>query len=533
MPERPNVILVITDDQGYGDLACHGNPHVRTPNLDRLHGESVRLQRFYVCPVCAPTRASLMTGRYYYRTGVVDTWVGRAMMYPDEVTVAELLGEAGYATGIFGKWHLGDNYPMRPTDQGFQEALVHRGGGIGQPGDPPGTDYFDPLLQHNDVQKRYEGYCTDIFFDAAIDYIEAQKKGEKPFFCYISTNAPHTPLTVSEAYKQPYLDMGLSEDTARLYGMVENIDDNMGKLTKALDRLEFRENTILLFMTDNGAQRNKGGDRFNAGQKSWKGSVYEGGIRVPCFVRWPAKLDAGADCAQLSAHIDLLPTLIAACGAQLPTDRTIDGSNLLPTLEDPAAAPVARRYFTQWHRGDAPELGRDYAVVEQRYKLVKGKELYDLQEDPGETRNLAADMPEKVDELRAAYERWFADVSATRGYDPPRIVLGAPEENPSLLTRQDWRGVDRWSDDVVGHWLVDVAHAGTYQITAEFTKSDVARTAHFRLGGVQITAPLAANTSALTFADVDFPEGPAKLEAFAEADDHAMGAQYVTVRKLA
>jgi arylsulfatase A-like enzyme len=530
---RPNIVLVITDDQGYGDLACHGNPHLRTPHLDRLHGESLRLTRFYTCPVCAPTRAGLMTGRYNYRTGVVDTFVGRAMMHSDEVTMAEQLGKAGYATGIFGKWHLGDNFPMRPGDQGFQEVLVHRGGGIGQPGDPPETDYFDPLLQHNGEQKRFEGYCTDIFFDAAMEYIRVQAAAERPFFCYISTNAPHTPLTIGESYVKPYLDMGLSDDTARLYGMIENLDENMGRLLTALERPGLRENTLLLFMTDNGAQHLGGDDRFNAGLNQWKGSVYEGGIRVPCFVRWPARLRAGEDCSHLAANIDLMPTLLAACGAALPDDRAIDGVDMLATLENPAQQPRERRYFTQWHRGDVPEQGRDYAVVEQRYKLVKGTELYDLEADPGETKNLAVDMPEKAAAMRAAYEAWFANVSATRGYDPPRIVVGAPQENPALLTRQDWRGVNGWGDGEIGHWLVDVAQAWNYEITVQFPPADVARTAHFRLGELHLEAPLDAPVTEHVFSGASLQSGCAKLEAWVSSHEKSVGAQYVTVRREA
>jgi len=277
--QQPNVILVITDDQGYGDLGVHGNQEIQTPNLDSFATESVHFKNFYVCPVCAPTRASLMTGRYNYRTGVVDTYLGRAMMFGDEVTLAHSLGEAGYKTGIFGKWHLGDNYPMRPDDQGFQEALVHKGGGIGQPSDPPGNTYFDPVLYHNGRDKKYEGYCTDIFTNATIDFIE--KNRNQPFFAYLSTNAPHTPLQIHDKYVQPYLDKGLDETTAKVYGMITNLDENMGRLLSRLDELDLSENTIVIFMTDNGAQQS----RYNAGLRGRKGTVYEGGIRVPFYIR--------------------------------------------------------------------------------------------------------------------------------------------------------------------------------------------------------------------------------------------------------
>ena len=225
---QPNIVLIITDDQGYGDLGSTGNQQIQTPNLDRFAEESTRFNRFYVSPVCAPTRASLMTGRYNYRTGVVDTYVGRAMMESSEITLAELLRDAGYDTGIFGKWHLGDTWPIRPMDQGFAESLVHMGGGIGQPSDPPDNTYFEPTLQHNGETVRPDGYCTDIFADAAIEYIKEQRS--KPFFVYLATNAPHGPLQIDEQYVAKYRDMGIENKTARIYGMVENIDENVGKV---------------------------------------------------------------------------------------------------------------------------------------------------------------------------------------------------------------------------------------------------------------------------------------------------------------
>src|SRR5438552_8436757 len=192
-----NVVILLADDQGYGDLGCHGNPKIQTRHLDKLASQSVELKYFYVSPVCAPTRASLMTGRYNYRTGVVDTFLGRAQMFGDEVTLAEMLRAAGYRTGIFGKWHLGDNFPLRAMDQGFEESLVHRGGGIGQPSDPPGgSSYFDPLLQHNGRLTEEKGYCSDVFTDAALEFIEQQRGG--PFFVYLAFNAPHTPLQVPD-----------------------------------------------------------------------------------------------------------------------------------------------------------------------------------------------------------------------------------------------------------------------------------------------------------------------------------------------
>ncbi|MBI1388944.1 MAG: sulfatase-like hydrolase/transferase, partial [bacterium] len=393
---QPNVLLVMTDDQGFGDLGVHGNDKVRTPNIDAFARQSVEFTQFYVCPVCAPTRSSLMTGRYNYRTGVVDTWIGRAMMHGDEVTMAEMFGGAGYRTGIFGKWHLGDCAPMRSIDQGFQESLVHYGGGMTQPSDAPGASYFDPVLVHNGEQQQYKGYCTDIFATACRQFMEA--KSGKPFFAYLATNAPHVPLQIEERYMKPYLSMGLDETTARVYGMEENIDENFGMLMKTLDDLGISDNTIVIFMTDNGPQQ----QRYNAGMRGRKGMVYEGGIRVPFYIRWPKRFQAGESVATPAAHIDVAPTLLAACGIEKPDAVHFDGRNLLPLIEESSPDWSDRYLFFQWHRGDKPERFRDCAVRGPRYKLVNGKELYDLKDDPAESTDIAAKHPDIVEEMRKA-----------------------------------------------------------------------------------------------------------------------------------
>jgi arylsulfatase A-like enzyme len=525
----PNILLIITDDQGYGDLACHGNPFIQTPNLDRLHDESARLTRFYVSPVCAPTRASLMTGRWNYRTGVVDTYAGRAMMHGDEVTLPEILARAGYRTGIFGKWHLGDNHPMRPQDQGFQEVLVHRGGGIGQPSDPPDNHYFNPRLQHNGVEKPYTGYCTDIFTNAAMDFIATAK--DQPFFCYLSTNAPHTPLEIGDEYAEPYREKGLDEDTAKLYGMIANLDENAGRLLGHLDKLGLRDNTVVVFITDNGGQQLRGGtDRFNAGQRDWKGTVYEGGIHVPCFIRWPGRLEAGREIDRIAAHVDLLPTLLACAGTDSPEDVNLDGRSMLPALEG-AEPGTDRHLFLQWHRGDAPEPWRACAVVGQRYKLVDGKELYDLLEDPGERQDIAEQHPGIVADLREAYEAWFADVSATRGYNPPRIYVGTDHENPVLLTRQDWRGVPSWGDDAVGHWFIDVRRSGDYAIRVDVPPGR-SGTVVLRVGDDEQKTDVDVEAGHSVFDGLALEAGETTVEAWLETERaERSGARYVHITR--
>jgi arylsulfatase A-like enzyme len=526
--KRPNVVLVMTDDQGFGDMSCHGNTHLKTPNIDRIAAEGVEFTEFFVCPVSAPTRASLMTGRYNYRTGVVDTYLGRAMMHADEVTLAEILGKAGYATGIFGKWHLGDNYPLRPVDQGFQEALVHKGGGLCQPAGPPGNSYFDPILQHNGKAEKHEGYCTDIFADAAIRFIEANR--ERPFFVYLPTNAPHGPFLIADEYWKPYKAKGLDDRTAKVYGMVKNIDENLGKLLDRLAELDLERDTIVIFLTDNGPN----GRRYNCGLRAHKGSVYEGGIRTAFFCRWPARLKAGKKVDRIAAHIDMLPTLCAACGADLPQDTTIDGRNLLPLMEGTAEQWPDRTLFFQWHRGDEPVPFRKAAVRTEEWKLVNGKELYHIPDDPGEKKNVADQHPKVVERLRKAYQAWFKDVSATRGYAPPRIHLGTPHENPVTLTRQDWRGPRAgWGGKALGHWEVKVAQAGVYDIRLRFRRLRQDGEATLKFGDLQRTQAIEKGATQCTFEGVKLPAGPGRLEAWITGAlpeaDATVGVNYVDV----
>lgn len=529
---KPNVLLIITDDQGYGDLGCHGNDKIKTPHLDTLAAESVEFTQFSVCPVCAPTRSSLMTGRYNYRTGAIDTWLGRAMMFPEEVTVAELLAAAGYRTGIFGKWHLGDNYPLRPQDQGFQEALVHKGGGLCQPADFPGNPgYTDPILEHNGKPVATKGYCTDVYTDAALAFIEANKG--RPWFAYHATNAPHTPLQVPESYAEPYRKMGLGENTARVYGMVTNIDDNVGRLLAKLKELKLDDNTLVIFLSDNGPEQERGAPRFNAGLRDQKGTVYEGGIRVPFFVRWPVKLKGGRKVATMAAHIDVLPTLLEACGARKPADLKLDGVSLMPLLRGDKAPWPDRTIYTQWHRGDEPLLYRSCMARTQRWKLVNGKELYDLAADPGEKHDVAAQQPDVVAKLRKSYEEWFKDVSSTRGYAPPRIVLGTPHENPSLLTRQDWRGPRAgWAPDSLGHWEVTVAEAGKYRFRVLFRPVEAETAAQFSLGAVRLHKEVPKGAKEATFDVTPLDAGDGRLEAWLYVADKPVGVEYVEVKRL-
>jgi len=555
---RPNFILIITDDQGYGDLGIHGNPVVRTPNLDRLGKEGVRFQRFYVCPVCAPTRASLLTGRYNYRTGILDTYQGRAMMEPGEVTLAEMLSPAGYRTGIFGKWHLGDNYPMRPMDQGFQESLVHRGGGIGQPSDPPGgTSYFDPVLSENGKLVKVRGYASDIFTSAAIQFVE--KHSTRPFFLYLAFNCPHTPLEVPESYHGRYKDADLTPDrfpklghpvpspspavldaTARIYGMVENIDDNMGKLLAKLDELHLTERTMVIFLTDNGPQQ----PRYNAGMLERKGSVHEGGIRVPSFWRWPGKLQPGKEVVRIAAHIDVVPTVLEAAGLAAPPDVKLDGRSLWPLLTGAPADWPDRQLFFQWHRGDAAELHRAFAARSQRYKLVQPIgangtaprekfvfKLFDMEKDPLEERDIASEEPEVLARMKEAYEAWYRDVTK-RGFEPPRIVIDGVHENPATLTRQDWRGPKAGGQPrPLGYWEIEVAGpARPYDILLRFEASKSGGKAVLEVGDLKVEKGLEAGVVECMLEKVNLPPGSCRFSPWIEDSEGAYGVHQAEIR---
>ncbi len=489
----PNVILIITDDQGYGDLGFHNNPNIHTPTLDAFAQESVRFSNFHVSPVCAPTRSSLMTGRYSLRTGVRDTYNGGAIMATTEVTLAEMLKQARYTTGIFGKWHLGDNYPSRPSDQGFDESLIHLAGGMGQVGDftnyfKKETSYFDPILWHNNQQQEYQGYCSDIFTNAAIDFIE--KNHRQPFFCYLSFNAPHTPLQVPDQYYQRYKDIDPSqgidstllpdtpmteihkEAARKVYAMVSNIDDNLEKLFQKIEALGIKENTIVIFMTDNGPQQ----IRYVGGMKGRKSSVYRGGIRVPFFMRYPAKLEGDRSIDQMAAHIDLLPTLSQLCGAPLPQDRIIDGRSFVPALAGETLPQ--RSFFSYWTR-KFPELYNNVALQRGEYKLV-GKtdfdasiehfELYNLLRDPYEKNNVLSENVDLAQALKSEMDGFITTLStAPNLLHPPRIAVGTPHENPVYLNRNDaggQRGV--WSqEELYSFWKVAL-QPGVYRLKFKF-----------------------------------------------------------------
>jgi arylsulfatase len=447
---RPNVIYVMTDDQGYGDIAAHGNPVIRTPHLDRLRRESVRFTEFHASPTCAPTRAALLTGRHEFRSGVTHTIFERERLALSATTLPQLMQAAGYSTGIFGKWHLGDEDEYQPGRRGFDRVFIHGAGGIGQRypgscGDVPGNSYFDPWVRSDGTFVKTRGYCTDVFFDAAIEWIDSCRTQGKPFFCAVTPNAPHDPLDCPVGSDTPYLaaleaagiaDAKQRERIAKFYGMIENIDTNMGRLLAKLDAWGLAEDTLVVFTTDNGTA--SGAAVCNDGMRGHKGSPWRGGTRVPAFWRWPGTLSAGVDVPAVVAHIDVLPTLCGITATAIPADvaAKVEGRSLVPLLHDATAAWPDRPLVThvgRWDRGKAAGSAlRNCRIREGRWSLVNVKndpqawELYDLATDPGETRDVAADHADVVARLAATYGEWWHSVQG----DLVNEDQGGPAENP-------------------------------------------------------------------------------------------------------
>jgi arylsulfatase len=421
-PSKPNIILVMPDDLGYGDYRCLGNPIMQTPSVDAFKKESLLFTQFHVSPTCSPCRAALMSGRHEFKNGVTHTIYERERMSLKTFTLPQMLKSVGYTTGIFGKWHLGDEAAFRPESRGFDEVYIHGGGGIGQTypgscGDAPGNTNIDPALWHNGKWEKTTGYCTDLFFAQAIKWMNAQREAKQPFFAYIPLNAAHGPHVVPEKYYQQYLGKpGVSEDTAKFFGMIENIDANFGALLAKLKEWGIADNTLVIYLaTDNGGTA--GVKIFNAGMKGGKGTPYQGGTRAPCFFRWPAGgIQGGAECDALSAHLDLFPTLAEITGAELSAEvkKQVEGRSLLPLLRSPKAEWADRtlvHHVGRWAAGKAADSKyAKCAIQNSRFTLVNNEELYDLKADPGETKNVIAEHPEVVAQLRGAYDQWWKDV---------------------------------------------------------------------------------------------------------------------------
>jgi arylsulfatase A-like enzyme len=571
--KQPNVIIVITDDQGYGDLGAHGNPLVKTPALDKFHSESVRLTDFHVGPTCAPSRSGLMTGKYANRVGVWHTIGGVSILRKEEVTMAEVFKNNGYETAMFGKWHLGDAYPSRPQDKGFNYTVAHGGGGVGQTPDYWNNDYFDDIYLENGKPKQYKGYCTDVWFDEAIKYIEEKK--DEPFFAYISTNAPHLPYNVPEEYYNKYKDLDIPEFQKIFYGMITNVDDNFAKLQQKLKDLKIDDNTIVIFMTDNGTAsgyKTVGGKLhgFNAGMKGTKNSEYDGGHRVPFFISYPnMNINGGKDINELTAHIDVLPTLAKLCNIDLPNLK-IDGSDMSSVILGDTKTINREYVITDSQRVQSPIKWRKSAVMSDKMRLVNGEELYDIAKDPGQENDIAKQNPTLVAKMRDHYDEWWNSVSAKFNQFPV-IVLGSDNQNPIELTCHDTHVHDSkipWNQDYIreakknpigGNFTVEFEKTGKYQIeisrwpfesglaindavkgrpaTLATEAISEGRSMNFTKGGVQIGAwkqekPIGINSKSIVF-EGNFTKGKTDMSAwFTTKNTVDWGAFYIKVTRI-
>mgnify|MGYP001796220160 CR=1 FL=1 len=492
---KPNIILILADDQGYGDISSHGNTKLSTPHLDQLADNGATLNSFMVSPVCSPTRASLLTGRYHIRTGVVGVSKNFDVLRSDETTVAEVFKAQGYKTACFGKWHNGYHFPNVPNGQGFDEFFGYLGG--------KHHNYFNATLEHNGEEVKTEGFITDVLTDKAMNWIEQHK--EDPFFCYIPYNAPHTPYQVPDEYYNMFAEKGFDTKTATIYGMVKNLDDNIGRLMSKVSALELKGNTIIIFLTDNGPNTP---NRFNAGMKGHKTHVDEGGVRVPFFIQREGHIPFGTKSDQLGAHIDILPTLADLCEIELPDNLSLDGISLKNHLVNPEAALTDRSIFTHFYRMGQEFTSRKGTARTLQYRYIhdyKTEQLFDLINDPGQNVNLREQKPDVFEELQTSYLNWFQEVSNNWkvesvipvGYDEfPRCKLNAVEAKYSGDLKFHGKGyVNDWLENWINPqdsitWSVNIVSDGDYEFLLEYVcpQEDLGSTISLTEGGQSIKA---------------------------------------------
>lgn len=553
--KKPNVILIMTDDQGYGEIGRHGNDLIQTPNMDILHDESIRFTNYHTDPTSAPTRSALMTGRYSRRAGVIHTTMGRDNLRADEITMANVFNDNGYKTAMFGKWHLGTNYPLRPMDRGFQETVYFQGGSINQINDVWDNDRMNDSYLHNGVPQKYEGYCADVFFGEAMKYIGEHK--DDPFFIYIPTSAGHMPFNTVKEWDDYYLERGLVKTHAQFFASLSRVDMNIGKLREYLKENDLDDNTIIIFTSDNGSTYPK---YFNAGMKGQKGTVYEGGHRVPFFFRVPkdVKKTAPRSVNDLTSHIDVLPSLMELCGLNYNYDNKLDGRSFASLINDKKATLDDRILFLDQQRSHYPIKWRKFVMMTQKWRLVNKKELYDIITDPGQKTNVAVQHPEVVDSLLKAYEGFwdeFAERDDTCGFTRP--ILGSPYQKVTELraidlfaegTRNELVAQNdvRMGSNSNGAWFINVAKKGTYRFelrrwpkeadvairgTVPGVKSedndiqlavwgskgkgralDIQR-ARLSVNGYDVSKPVTENDKAITF-DLELEKGDANVRAW-------------------
>jgi len=571
---KPNVIVVLTDDQGYGDLSLNGNPIVKTPNLDKLGKESISLTNYHVAPTCSPTRAGLLTGRWNNRTGVWHTIMGRSMLRENEKTLADLLKANGYKTAMFGKWHLGDNYPYRPNDRGFDFAYYHGGGGVGQTPDHWNNAYFDDIYMRNGIKEQASGFVTDVLFNEAISYIDTVKNSDKPFFTYISTNAPHGPMHAPKKYADMYAEANIPVAVQHFFGMITNIDDNVEKLRNYLAKNNLTDNTIFIFTTDNGTSA--GNKVFNAGMRGKKNSEYDGGHRVPFFIHWPeGHFNQPFKQNKITSFVDVVPTILELTRSKNTFDIKFDGNSITPLLYSPNTRWPDRTIFTDSQRVLDPIKWRKSAVMTNQWRLINGNELYDMHKDPSQNTNIAESNPEIVNNLRKEYENWWQDISSSFS-EPTAIYIGDIKANPVSLTSHDWLGENSkvpWQQKQIrqairekdgkhkGYWYLDIKEAGQYKFTLSRwpIEAQTAIISDMRAGATVAGQPAFRATKGKAFKaveakvnianlsqsklveadditvefELELPKGKSKLIAtFIDKNQHELGAYYVQVEKL-
>lgn len=534
----------MTDDQGYGDIGVHGSPYVKTPAIDHLHNQSICLTNFHVDPCCAPTRSALLTGQYSSRTGVWHTIGGRSLLGTNNVTMAEVFRDAGYKTAIFGKWHLGENYPFRPMDRGFMESVIHGGGAVGANPDYWGNDYYDDTYLHNGSPEQYSGYCNTVWFTEAARFV--QENQDNPFFCYVSTNVPHAPLLVDSTYSIPYKSM-VSERLANYYGMITKLDEDLGIFVQILDELGLSDNTILIFMTDNGPCPWFGGiiideegfpvEGYSCGMRGGKIWGYENAHRVPCYIRWPERgIEGGRDITNLTAHFDLLPTLIDWCGLGAPENSNFDGISLNSLITNPKEQWPERTLFVHNQRVDFPIKYKDYQVLTETWRLIKRDtlELYDIITDPGQTKDLSIEFPEIVEDLDAKYELWWQDISGDFD-DFNAIILGSEKQNPTMLYSHDAHR----PKDLHAYWVVDVEKAGEYKIQPYLRPKESGKTlkgtkilnGFLLVGDRKVEKNLVVGSEAISF-KINLKKGQTKISAWFETETKTLRSYSLEVELL-
>ena len=548
MSVPPNVIFIITDDQGYGDIGYHSSPQLRTPNLDDLARECVQLDNHHHDPLCSPSRAALLTGQYASRNGVWHVIHGRHLLDPEAVTMADIFSQNGYRTGMFGKWHLGDNYPFAPQYRGFDEVVCHRGGGIGELPDFWANNYIDDVYFRNGEPVQYQGYCTDVFFEEAKQFIAADSS--RPFFVYLATNAMHAPHIVPERYSAPYHAQGIEADRANFYGMITNFDENIGAFMRSLQDLGLDENTIVIFTSDHGTAAGYDpatGDGHNAGMRGKKGSVFEGGHRVNFFLRWKGNLPAEHKIQALTAHIDILPTLIDLCNLENNSNGAFDGVSLLPQIHDHETDLPERSVFVHL-QPDQPQKWHHSVVMRGSWRLINGEALYDVETDPSQKHNVKSEFPEMVAALRRDYRAWWASLEELFKKHV-YIPVGSEHENPVLLSARDWhptQGRVPWRQDWIsdpafdanGFWMIEVRRAGRYRLELRCYPREAdmptgASHARLQIGAKEIRqAANDGDTSAIFF--LELPAGKTKLQTWlgGHSGRQERGAYYVYITRM-